>query len=183
LKDKLSVAEIAARLKVGYLLMTAIILVLDQLSKYWAAVALRGGTELTVIKGLVNFNYTENAGIAFGMLNESNVTWLLVTVSVAAISVVLFYLMRTPDTNPLLLYSLSLLAGGISGNLIDRARMGRVIDFIEVYYKHYQWPVFNVADTAITIGAVLLAIDLFRSPRDLKSRTPKPEAAEAAGEN
>jgi lipoprotein signal peptidase len=72
--------------------------------------------------------------------------------------------MRTPASNRLLLWSLALLAAGISGNLVDRIRMGRVIDFILLYYRDYQWPVFNVADTVITIGAALMAIDLFLTP-------------------
>jgi signal peptidase II len=93
------------------------------------------------------------------------VKWLLVAVSVAAIIVVIYYMRRTPVSNTLLLWSLALLAAGICGNLIDRVRLGRVIDFILLYYKDYQWPVFNVADTAITIGAALMAIELFLAPQ------------------
>ena len=183
----LSSGNLAAKLKIWYLIITAAVLLLDQVTKYWAAVTLRGGMQVSVIKGFMNFNYTENAGIAFGMLNESNVTWLLVAVSVIAIAVVIFYLVRTSYHSRLLLVALSLLAGGISGNLVDRMRMGSVIDFIELYYdfhlKRYQWPVFNIADTAITIGAVLLAIDLFFSPHGAKTRVPEPEVAEIASEN
>jgi signal peptidase II len=79
--------------------------------------------------------------------------------------VVVYYMRRTPMSNSLLLWSLALLAAGICGNLIDRFRLGRVIDFILVYYRDYKWPVFNVADTAITIGAALMAIELFHSPQ------------------
>ena len=68
--------------------------------------------------------------------------------------------------SPKKLFSLALLAAGISGNLIDRIRMGRVIDFIEVYYRDYHWPIFNVADSAITIGAALMAIELFLAPQE-----------------
>src|SRR5262249_34288238 len=83
----------------------------------------------------------------------------------AAILVVVYYMKRTPVSNSLLLWSLALLAAGICGNLIDRVRLGRVIDFILLYYKDYQWPVFNIADTAITIGAALMAIELFLAPQ------------------
>jgi signal peptidase II len=150
--------------KIKYLTVTALVLALDQLTKYWAARELSDGREIDVIPGLFKFSYTENPGIAFGMLNDGDVKWLLVAISVAAITIVIFYLMRTPLSNRLLLWSLALLAAGISGNLVDRIRMGRVIDFILLYYRDYQWPVFNVADTVITIGAALMAIDLFLTP-------------------
>ena len=144
-----------------YLAITAVVIVLDQITKSWVAAVLRDGGDIVLIRGFLNLSYTENPGIAFGMLNDGNVKWLLVGISVVAIAVVIFYLMRTGAYNRLLLVALSLLAGGITGNLIDRIRMGRVIDFIEVYYKTSHFPVFNVADTAITIGAMLLAYDLF----------------------
>jgi signal peptidase II len=96
---------------------------------------------------------------------------------VTAIMVVIYYMRRTPISNTLLLWSLALLAAGICGNLIDRFRLGRVIDFLLLYYKDYQWPVFNVADTAITIGAALMAIELFMSPQ--ADRTPLVEPPNA----
>src|SRR5262249_55609079 len=98
----------------------------------------------------------------------------LVAISIAAIIVVAYYMKRTPISNSLLLWSLSLLAAGIAGNLIDRFRLGRVIDFILLYYKDYQWPVFNVADTAITIGAALMAIELFLSPQADRATVVEP---------
>ena len=151
--------------KIWYLLVTAILLMIDQATKYWMSMNLREGDEIEVINGFFKFSYTENPGIAFGMLNNANVKWLLITISAAAIIVVAFYMTRTASSNRLLLWSLALLAAGISGNLVDRVRMGRVIDFILVYYKSYEWPVFNIADTAITIGAALMAIELFLPPR------------------
>jgi signal peptidase II len=147
--------------KIWYLMVTAVVLMIDQFTKYWMSINLREGDEIDVIRGFFKFSYTENPGIAFGMLNNGNVKWLLVSISVGAIMVVAFYMTRTASSNRLLLWSLALLAAGISGNLVDRVRMGRVIDFILIYYKDYQWPVFNIADTAITIGAALMAIELF----------------------
>ena len=185
--EKDSAEGFVAKLKLWYLVAIGCVLLLDQVTKYWATLALRGGAQVSVIRGLMNFNYTENSGIAFGMLNDSNVTWLLVAVSVIAIAVVAFYLATTSLKHRMLLAALSLLAGGISGNLIDRVRMGSVIDFIELYYdlhsKRYQWPVFNIADTAITTGALLLAIDLFFSPRSARSRAPEADVAEVPSEN
>ena len=113
----------------------------------------------------MNFCFTENEGIAFGMLKEHHLLWLLISISFIAIGIVLYYLVRTPASNPLLLISLALMAGGISGNLIDRIRIGQVIDFIDFYYIH--WPIFNIADTSITVGALLMAVDLFLPHRKM----------------
>jgi len=152
-------------IKLWFLSITALVMALDQFTKYWVSVRLREGDEIDIIRGFFKLSYTENPGIAFGMLNNGDVKWLLVSISIAAILVVIYYMRRTPATQTLLLWSLSLLAAGISGNLIDRFRLGRVIDFILIYYKEHQWPVFNIADTAITIGAALMAIELFLSPQ------------------
>lgn len=151
--------------KLWYLCIAALVMAFDQFTKYWISVKLREGEDIEVIRGFLKLSYTENPGIAFGMLNNGNMKWLLVAISIAAIMVVVYYIRRTPTSNVLLLWSLSLLAAGICGNLIDRFRLGRVIDFILIYYKSYQWPVFNVADTAITIGAALMAIELFLAPQ------------------
>jgi signal peptidase II len=167
--EKLMSSEVASSkagsMKLWYVLIAMLVLALDQFTKYWVSVKLSDGDEIDVIKGFFKLSYTENPGIAFGMLNNGNLKWLLVSISVAAILVVVYYMIRTPASNTLLLWSLALLAAGICGNLIDRFRLGRVIDFILVYYKDYQWPVFNIADTAITIGAALMAIELFLAPQ------------------
>ena len=161
-------------LKLGYLLIATAVMLFDQITKYWVALKLSDGDEIDIIQGFFKFSYTENPGIAFGMLNNGNLKWLLIAISIAAIFVVVYYMRRTPSSNTLLLWSLSLLAAGICGNLIDRVRLGRVIDFILLYYKDYQWPVFNIADTAITIGAALMAIELFLAPQ-----AERPPAVEA----
>ena len=168
----------ASAMKLWYLFIALLVMSFDQFTKYWVAVNLREGDEIDVIRGFFKLSYTENPGIAFGMLNNGNVKWLLVAVSVTAIMVVVYYMRRTPISNTMLLWSLSLLAAGICGNLIDRFRLGRVIDFLLLYYKSYQWPVFNVADTAITIGAALMAIELFLSPQ--AERPPIIEPAESS---
>lgn len=168
----------AARL--WYFLITAAVIIVDQATKYWVATTLQSDGDIVVIRGLLNFSYTENRGIAFGMLNNGNVKWLLVVISICAILVVVYYLMRSASANRALHVSLALLAGGIGGNLIDRMRMGRVIDFIELYYRNHHWPVFNVADTAISVGAALLAIDLFLAPH--AHHAPAVEPVEVGGE-
>jgi signal peptidase II len=155
--------------KFRYLIITAVVIALDQFTKYAVSVRMQEGDEIEVIRNFFAISYTKNPGIAFGMLNNGDVRWLLVTISVVAVMVVLYYMMRAPASNRLLLWSLALLSAGICGNLIDRVRIGRVIDFILVHYKDYQWPVFNVADTAITIGAAMMAIELFLTPQPDKA--------------
>lgn len=172
-----AIATKTSTMKLWYLCIATLVMLFDQFTKYWVSMKLREGDEIDVITGFFKLSYTENPGIAFGMLNNGNVKWLLVSISVAAIMVVVYYMRRTPVSNTLLLWSLALLAAGICGNLIDRFRLGRVIDFILIYYKSYQWPVFNIADTAITIGAALMAIELFMSPQ--AERTAIVEPAEA----
>src|SRR5262245_5244404 len=86
--------------------------------------------------------------------------------------------MRIPASSRLLLWSLALLAGGIAGNLIDRVRLGKVVDFFEFFYRDWHFPVFNVADTVITIGAALMAIELFAAPpHPIESKQPDEEFA------
>lgn len=161
--EAVSVSASAGKLR--YLLITIFVMALDQVTKYIVSAKMQEGDEIEVIRNFFTISYTQNPGIAFGMLNNGDVRWLLVAISVMAVMVVLFYMMRTEASNKLLLWSLGLLAAGICGNLIDRVRIGRVIDFILLHYKDYQWPVFNVADTAITIGAALMAIELFLTPQ------------------
>ena len=151
--------------KVKYLIITALVMALDQFTKYVVSTRMQEGDEIDVIRNFFAISYTKNPGIAFGMLNSGNLRWVFVVISVLAVLVVLGYLMRTNAANRLLLWSLALLAAGICGNLIDRVRIGRVIDFFLVHYKEHQFPVFNVADTAISIGAALMAIELFITPQ------------------
>ena len=159
--------------KLKYFIITAFVMALDQFSKYYVSTRLREH-EIDVIPGLFTISYTENPGIAFGMLNSGALRWLFVAISIIAVLIVLVYMMRTRAANRLLLWSLGLLAAGICGNLIDRVRIGRVIDFLLLHYKDHQFPVFNVADTAISIGAALMAIELFISPQPERAAAPAP---------
>ena len=94
--------------KLWYLAIAVVVMSFDQFTKYWVSVKLREGDEIDIIRGFFKFSYTENPGIAFGMLNNGNVKWLLVTISVTAIMVVIYYMRRTPISNTLLLWSLAL---------------------------------------------------------------------------
>src|SRR5436853_920927 len=159
--------------KLKYLFITAFVMALDQFTKYIVSTRMQLGDEIDVIRNFFAISYTQNPGIAFGMLNSGALRWLFVAISVIAVLVVLVYMMRTSAANRLLLWSLSLLAAGICGNLIDRVRIGRVIDFFLLHYKDNQFPVFNVADTAISIGAALMAIELCISPQPERATIDK----------
>jgi signal peptidase II len=149
--------------RAAYLFAAFGIYMVDQASKAWAVRALRFGQTKTLISGLLDFEYAENPGIAFGQLQEGGPfgRWMLVGLAVAAAVAVLFYFFRTPRSDDRVLGACSLLVAGILGNLTDRARLGHVIDFILLHLGSYHWPTFNVADASICAGALLLAYDLF----------------------
>jgi signal peptidase II len=153
--------------RAGYLVAALAVFMLDQASKAWAVRALRFGDDQTVITGLLKFAYAENPGIAFGQLQQGGSfgRWLLVGLAAAAAVAVLVYFLRTPRTDDRLLGACALMLAGITGNLVDRVRLGHVVDFILLHAGSWQWPTFNVADAAICTGAFLLALDLFREGR------------------
>jgi signal peptidase II len=153
--------------RMAYLLTAIGIYLVDQTSKAWAVRALRFGETKTLITNFIVFEYAENPGIAFGGLQEGGSfgRWLLVGLAVAAGFAVLFYFFRTPRSDDRVLGACALLLAGIFGNLTDRVRLGYVIDFILVHLGSYRWPNFNVADTSICIGALLLAFDMIFSSR------------------
>jgi len=158
--------------RAGYLLASFGVYMTDQASKAWAARALRHGDDRTIVRGFLDFIYTENRGIAFGQLQESGRfgRWFFVVLAIAAAVAVFYYFVRTPRNDDRVLGACALLLAGIAGNLTDRARLGYVIDFIVVHAGSWHWPTFNVADASITIGALLLAYDLIferkRTPLD-----------------
>ena len=157
--------------RVGYLLASFGIYMVDQASKAWAVRALRFGDERTIVRGFLDLVYTENSGIAFGQLQEGGAfgRWFFVMLAAAAAVAVLFYFLRTPRDDDRVLGACALLLAGIAGNLTDRARLGYVIDFIALHAGSWHWPTFNVADASISIGALLLAYDLVFSARRTKS--------------
>lgn len=148
--------------RAGYLFASFGIYMVDQSSKAWAVRALRFGSERTVVRGFLDFVYTENPGIAFGQLQEGGSfgRWFFVVLAIAAAVAVLYYFLRTPRNDDRILGACALLLAGITGNLTDRVRLGYVIDFIVVHAGSWHWPTFNVADASISIGALLLAYDL-----------------------
>lgn len=149
--------------RIGYLVAAFGIYLIDQATKAWAVRVLRFEDALPIINGYLNFAYAENRGIAFGQLQEGGSfgRWFFVSLAGVAAFAVLYYFIRTPRDDDRVLGACALLLAGITGNLTDRARLGFVIDFIDVHWRTFHWPTFNVADASICAGALLLAFDLF----------------------
>jgi signal peptidase II len=165
--DSFAKSRIAWR--IGYLVAALGIYLMDQSSKVWAARRLRFD-DRTIIRGILDFAYAENRGIAFGQLQEGGAfgRWFFVVLATAAAIAVLFYFFRTPRNDDRILGACALLLAGILGNLTDRVRLGFVIDFIQLHAGQYHWPTFNVADASISFGALLLAYDLIFAHRKEK---------------
>lgn len=157
--------------RAGYIVAAFGVYLADQSSKAWAVRALRYGEDRSIIQGFLDLIYTENPGIAFGQLQEGGAfgRWFFVVLATVAAIAVLYYFIRTPRNDDRVLGACALLLAGILGNLTDRARLGYVIDFIVLHAGNYHWPTFNVADASITLGAMLLAIDLIFGHRQSRA--------------
>jgi signal peptidase II len=140
-----------------------VVCLLDQASKWLVTRALGVHDSLTVISGFFNLVHVTNRGMAFGLLNRPGFDlgfYFLVSATLVAILLLVAWCLRLKDTKQRLIPGLSLILGGAVGNLIDRLRYREVIDFLDFYVGSYHWPAFNVADSAITIGAFWVVIVL-----------------------
>jgi signal peptidase II len=151
-------------------IIIAIVVLLDRLTKLWIVARFSPWDMLPVIPGVFNIVHAENPGAAFSMLAESPAivrALVLVGISVSVMMFVGWMLWRAPDPQiqetPWMRTALALVFGGAAGNLIDRVFRGTVTDFLQVFIGSYEFPAFNVADGAITIGAALMVIDLIRT--------------------
>lgn len=133
-----------------------LIIVLDQLTKYGAIRYLKGNKPLVIIEDFLEFNYIENFGAAFGILQNRRIFFVLITLIV--IIIIIFFLKRNICClNKSIKISLVMLMAGAIGNLIDRVRFGYVVDFISIKFKNgYEFPIFNIADSFIVISTILI---------------------------
>lgn len=148
-----------------------VIIALDIATKVWAVERFMYASPLQIIPGLLQFTYAENYGAAFSFLADAGgwQRWFFATIAIGFSAVVITWLWRLPAGKRWEPCALALVLGGAIGNLWDRVLLGYVRDFISVYYGSWSFPVFNVADMAISVGAVMLVIDLlFFSERDDK---------------
>jgi len=146
--------------------IVGIIVVLDQITKHIVETSIRLYEVVTVIPGFFNLTNVRNKGAAFSLFSTAPDGFrsvFFIGVTLAAVVVIAMVLRKTHER--LQVFAFSHILGGAVGNVIDRVRYGEVVDFIQWYYRSYYWPSFNVADSAITVGVLLLAIDmLFGKP-------------------
>lgn len=141
-------------------------LVADQLSKLYIHGSMRLYQSIPVLDGLFNITYLRNKGAAFSFL--ANASWRIpffITVTLVAAVVILVALSKLREDQRLTQAALAMVFSGAIGNLIDRVRLGEVIDFLDVYWRSYHWPAFNVADSLICVGVALVALDMLREER------------------
>ena len=170
--------------KYFYWLLAFVVLVADQGTKAWATARLKPVGMIEVWPDYFRFSYALNRGVAFSLFAdmEFNIKWVLAAISVLAAAMVVHYLVRTPATLRRRCWSLALLLAGILGNLVDRIRLGEVVDFIELHWREqYTFPTFNIADSAICIGAFLLALELLREERAAQLAAPSVSPAPERG--
>lgn len=141
------------------------IVFLDQWTKAHICSGMRLYDSQVVIENLLSITYIMNAGAAFGFLAQAPPLFRSLFFNLAAFAamgLIVYYLMKSRDDKPLLILALSLILGGALGNSIDRLRFGAVVDFIDVHWKTYHWPAFNVADAAISLGAMLMILEILK---------------------
>jgi signal peptidase II len=146
-----------------YLFIVLVVVLLDRWTKHMVAQRIRLYAHVQVIPGFFRLTHTENTGAAFSLFADLNAPWktaMLIAFSAIALVVVSVLLWRNHHAHIATGMGLSLIMGGALGNLWDRLARGRVIDFLLVYVKQYQWPVFNLADSAIVVGAGLLIMEI-----------------------
>src|SRR3989442_12046515 len=149
------------------------VVVLDQIVKLIALDQLAPGVTVDVVPGLIALTLVKNPGLAFGLLSgiPAGWRWVVGLLSLLALVVLLRVALRVlPSGGWREQSAIGLILGGAVGNLIDRTRFGAVVDFVDVYYRDWHWPAFNVADSAITVGVAALALGGLVEP----SPSPRP---------
>ena len=147
-------------------ILSVVISLLDQVSKQWAMTHLVPYEPLPCLP-MLNWTLAFNSGSAFNFLSRTGAwhTWFFLGFGVIMSGVLIVWMLRLNVKDRLELFALSFILGGALGNLVDRLTIGYVIDFIDVFYKNHHWPVFNIADSAVCVGAGLLLLDWARKHR------------------
>lgn len=155
-----------------YWIIIVIAVILDQVSKIWIVNSMGLYHSKTIIPGFLNMTYVTNSGAAFSFLADVDSPWrhyFFVSVGCFALIILTVIWFRQRNSPSLSNVALALIAGGAAGNLIDRVRLGAVVDFIDVYIGSYHWPAFNIADSAICVGVVLyLVFSYFEDKKENK---------------
>lgn len=143
--------------------ISLLVIICDQLSKYWALHTLMPYESRPCLP-MLNWTLAFNSGSAFSFLENTGAwhTWFFVTFSSVMIITMALWMWRLDDKERFTYFGLSFVLGGAIGNLCDRLRIGYVVDFIDVFYKNHHWPVFNIADSAICLGGALMVLEFMR---------------------
>ncbi|MDO6445829.1 signal peptidase II [Colwellia sp. 1_MG-2023] len=167
-------APLKIKSSLQWLWVTALFLIIDQITKHWVAGSMELYQSINVLP-FFNITYAQNHGAAFSFLADQGgwQRWFFTAVAAIASIVFLVWLKRTPKEQPLLAAALACMLSGALGNLIDRSLFGYVIDFLDFYVKGYHWPTFNVADSIIFVGAALMIIDSFKQDKASKNQDVK----------
>ena len=151
--------------KKPYLFIILAIIALDQVSKWLVVKFIPLDTIKDVIKGCFRLWHIRNSGAVWGFFSGHDgglVPMIITTLAIAALLIVAFFFLRADSRSRLELTSYTFILGGALGNITDRLRLGYVVDFLDAYVKFQHWPTFNVADSCISIGVLLLALSLWR---------------------
>lgn len=154
-----------------WLWLSGLMIVLDQISKVWVDSNLSLHQSIPVMPSF-SITYAHNYGAAFSFLSEAGgwQRWFFAVLAIAVSVGIVIYLKKLKPEEKLLAVSLSLILGGAIGNIVDRVIYGYVIDFLDVYYQVYHWPIFNIADSAITVGVALMLIESFMEKEELEGK-------------
>ena len=153
-----------------FALTAGISLLLDQISKIYIDTTFELYQSLTVLENFFHITYLRNPGAAFGILSDSAIRVpFFVSVSLLASLGIIWYLRKIDSNDHWQHFALGLIFSGAVGNLIDRVRLGEVIDFLDVHWYQYHWPAFNVADSAICVGVTIMLLCSWREERLKKS--------------
>lgn len=149
--------------------VAGVVFLLDQVTKYLAMLVLEPHVPASVLPGL-DLTLVFNRGAAFSLLSDAGgwQRWFFSILTGAIVIFIIIWMYRLPRGQVWLLCALSLVLGGAMGNLWDRLTLGVVVDFIDVHYKDWHWPAFNVADSAISVGAVMLLVSGLYPRKDAK---------------
>jgi signal peptidase II len=160
------VFKVKTRLPLLWYRLAVIVVIVDQLVKRWVSVTLQFQPPIRLLP-VLELTYAENTGAAFSFLHDAGgwQRWFFSGIALSVGAGIAIWMARLKAEQRLLLASLALILGGAVGNLIDRMRFGHVVDFISVHWEMHYFPAFNVADSAITIGAALLLLDMVLHPQ------------------
>lgn len=151
----------------NWLWLSLLVIVLDQVTKYWASQALQLHESVPLLPFL-NFTLMHNTGAAFSFLSQAGgwQRWFFTAIALIVSVIIVLWMRRLSHAERWEAAALALILGGALGNVWDRMQLGYVVDFIDLYYGTWHWPAFNIADAAITVGAIMIVLQALRGSRN-----------------